>query len=87
MSTNFFTNENENSLFRKFNGAFENITNFYALHVSVRYFKTLENSDIGGYLLKAGFKNTGRTGFQALRFNLRRGKGDSAGFLAWGGGV
>jgi len=40
MSSKFFTNEHENSLFKKFNGAFENIANLYAFHAVVGYFRS-----------------------------------------------
>jgi len=39
MSTKFFTNEPNNSLFKKFTGAFENIANLYAFHAVVGYFR------------------------------------------------
>lgn len=40
MSTKFFTNEPNNSLFKKFTGAFENIANLYAFHAVVGYFRS-----------------------------------------------
>jgi len=52
MSTNFFTNENENSLFRKFTGAFENIANLYAFHAVVGYFRSSGYFAIRDHLLK-----------------------------------
>jgi superfamily II DNA/RNA helicase len=39
MSTKFFTNEPNNSLFKKFTGAFDNIANLYAFHAVVGYFR------------------------------------------------
>ncbi|MCX6222597.1 MAG: helicase-related protein [Bacteroidia bacterium] len=39
MSSKFFTNETDNSLFKKFVGAFENIANLYAFHAVVGYFR------------------------------------------------
>jgi hypothetical protein len=37
VSTKFFTNENGNSLFKKFKGAFEHISDLYAFHAVVGY--------------------------------------------------
>jgi hypothetical protein len=39
LSTKFFTNENGNSLFKKFKGAFEHISDLYAFHAIVGYFR------------------------------------------------
>src|SRR5688572_26055343 len=39
LSTKFFTNENGNSLLKKFNGAFEHIANLFAFHAVVGYFR------------------------------------------------
>jgi superfamily II DNA/RNA helicase len=39
MPSKFFTNDPDNSLFRKFTGAFENIANLYAFHAVVGYFR------------------------------------------------
>ncbi|MBE0662298.1 MAG: helicase [Bacteroidales bacterium] len=52
MTTNFFTNENDNSLFRKFTGAFENIANLYAFHAVVGYFRSSGYFAIRDHLLK-----------------------------------
>ncbi len=38
-TSKFFTNENGNSLIKKFNGAFEHIANLYAFHAVVGYFR------------------------------------------------
>jgi len=40
MSTKFFTNEGQNSLIKKFRGAFENLDNIYAFHAVVGYFRS-----------------------------------------------
>ncbi|NOT50044.1 MAG: helicase [Chitinophagaceae bacterium] len=40
MSTKFFTNDNGNSLLKKFRGAFEHIANIYAFHAVVGYFRS-----------------------------------------------
>jgi superfamily II DNA/RNA helicase len=52
MNTNFFTNEKENSLFRKFNGAFDNIANLFAFHAVVGYFRSSGYFAIRERLLK-----------------------------------
>lgn len=40
MSTKFFTNEGDNSLLKKFKGAFEHIADIYAFHAVVGYFRS-----------------------------------------------
>ena len=40
MQTKFFTNENGNSLLKKFTAAFEHIANIYAFHAVVGYFRS-----------------------------------------------
>lgn len=40
MSTKFFTNESDNSVFDKFKGIIENMSNLYALHAVVGYFRS-----------------------------------------------
>lgn len=52
MSTKFFTNENGNSLFKKFKGAFENIANIQAFHAVVGYFRASGYFPIREHLLK-----------------------------------
>ncbi len=52
MSSNFFTNENGNSLFRKFTGVFENVANLYAFHAVVGYFRSSGYFAIRDHLLK-----------------------------------
>lgn len=52
MNTNFFTNEGDNTLLRKFNGAFENIANLYAFHAVVGYFRSSGYFAIRKHLLK-----------------------------------
>lgn len=52
MSTKFFTNREENSLFKKFNGAFENISNIYAFHAVVGYFRASGYFPIREHLLR-----------------------------------
>jgi len=54
MSSKFFTNEPENSLFKKFTGAFENIANLYAFHAIVGYFRASGYFAIRDYLVKLG---------------------------------
>jgi superfamily II DNA/RNA helicase len=39
MSTNFFTNQDDNSLLKKFNGVFEKFSDLYAFHAVVGYFR------------------------------------------------
>lgn len=39
MSSHFFTNQDENSLLRKFGGVFEKLSNLYAFHAVVGYFR------------------------------------------------
>lgn len=51
MSTKFFTNREENSLFKKFNGAFEHI-NIHAFHAVVGYFRASGYFPIREHLLK-----------------------------------
>lgn len=52
MSSKFFTNQPDNSLFKKFNGAFENIANLYAFHAVVGYFRSSGYFRIREHLLK-----------------------------------
>ncbi len=52
MSTKFFTNENGNSLFKKFIGAFEHIANMHAFHTVVGYFRASGYFPIREHLLK-----------------------------------
>ena len=52
MSTKFFTNENGNSLFKKFTGAFEHIANMHAFHAVVGYFRASGYFPIREHLLK-----------------------------------
>lgn len=52
MSTKFFTNENGNSLLKKFKGAFEHIANIYAFHAVVGYFRSSGYFSIREHLLK-----------------------------------
>lgn len=52
MSTKFFTNEHNNSLFKKFTGAFENIANLYAFHAVVGYFRASGYFKIRDHLSK-----------------------------------
>jgi superfamily II DNA/RNA helicase len=52
MSTKFFTNEGENSLLRKFKGAFEHIANIYAFHAVVGYFRSSGYFSIRAHLHK-----------------------------------
>lgn len=52
MSTKFFTNENGNSLYKKFTGAFEHIANIYAFHAVVGYFRASGYFPIREHLLK-----------------------------------
>ena len=52
MSTKFFTNEIDNSLFKKFTGAFENIANLYAFHAVVGYFRASGYFSIREHLVK-----------------------------------
>lgn len=52
MSLKFFTNELDNSLFKKFTGAFENIANLYAFHAVVGYFRSSGYFKIREHLLK-----------------------------------
>lgn len=52
MSTKFFTNEIDNSLFKKFTGAFENIANLYAFHAVVGYFRSSGYFAIRDHLAK-----------------------------------
>ena len=40
MSSKFFTNELDNSVFDKFKGIIENMNNLYALHAVVGYFRS-----------------------------------------------
>ncbi len=40
MSSNFFTNSNENTLFNKFSGIFEHMKDVYAFHAVVGYFRS-----------------------------------------------
>lgn len=52
MSTKFFTNENGNSLLKKFKGAFEHIADIYAFHAVVGYFRSSGYFSIREHLLK-----------------------------------
>ena len=52
MSSKFFTNETDNSLFKKFTGAFENIANLYAFHAVVGYFRASGYFAIRQHLVK-----------------------------------
>jgi len=52
MSTKFFTNREDNSLFKKFKGAFEHITNIYAFHAVVGYFRSSGYFPIREHLLR-----------------------------------
>lgn len=52
MSTKFFTNENGNSLFKKFTGAFEHIASIHAFHAVVGYFRASGYFPIREHLLK-----------------------------------
>lgn len=52
MSTKFFTNENGNSLLKKFTGAFEHIANMHAFHAVVGYFRASGYFPIREHLLK-----------------------------------
>ena len=54
MSTKFFTNEPNNSLFKKFTGAFENIANLYAFHAVVGYFRASGYFALRDHLKKLG---------------------------------
>ena len=40
MSTKFFTNNIENTVFQKFKGIFENMKDIYAFHAVVGYFRS-----------------------------------------------
>jgi len=40
MSTKFFTNKTENTIFDKFKGIFENMANIYSFHAVVGYFRS-----------------------------------------------
>ena len=40
MSTKFFTNDQDNTLFKKFSGIFENMKDIYAFHAVVGYFRS-----------------------------------------------
>ncbi|MDX2047589.1 MAG: helicase-related protein [Chitinophagaceae bacterium] len=51
MSTKFFTNENGNSLLKKFKGAFEHIADIYAFHAVVGYFRSSGYFSIRQHLL------------------------------------
>lgn len=52
MSTKFFTNTGENTLFKKFEGAFEHLANLYAFHAVVAYFRSSGYFAIRNHLLK-----------------------------------
>jgi superfamily II DNA or RNA helicase len=52
MSSKFFTNETDNSLFKKFIGAFENIANLYAFHSVVGYFRASGYFSLREHLIK-----------------------------------
>lgn len=52
MSTKFFTNENGNSLLKKFKGAFEHIADIYAFHAVVGYFRSSGYFSIREHLLR-----------------------------------
>ena len=52
MSTKFFTNESNNSLFKKFTGAFDHIANLYAFHAVVGYFRASGYFKIRDHLAK-----------------------------------
>lgn len=54
MSTKFFTNEPNNSLFKKFTGAFDNIANLYAFHAVVGYFRASGYFSLREHLVKLG---------------------------------
>ncbi len=54
MSSKFFTNETDNSLFKKFTGAFENIANLYAFHAVVGYFRASGYFALREHLIKLG---------------------------------
>jgi hypothetical protein len=54
MSTKFFTNETDNSLFKKFAGAFENIANLYAFHAVVGYLRASGYFALREHLIKLG---------------------------------
>jgi len=54
MSTNFFTNQDDNSLLKKFKGVFEKVSNLYAFHAVVGYFRASGYFAIRDYLLKLG---------------------------------
>ncbi|MCC7301112.1 MAG: DEAD/DEAH box helicase family protein [Bacteroidia bacterium] len=52
MSTNIFTNEGENSLLKKFNGVFDNMTNLYAFRAVVGYFRASGYFAVREHLMK-----------------------------------
>ncbi len=52
MSTKFFTNEGDNSVLRKFKGAFEHIADIYAFHAVVGYFRSSGYFSIREHLQK-----------------------------------
>ncbi|HUB62634.1 MAG TPA: hypothetical protein VL978_18090, partial [Puia sp.] len=52
MSTKFFTNVEGNSLLKKFNGAFEHLSNIYAFHAVVGFFRSSGYFSIRDHLLK-----------------------------------
>ena len=52
MATKFFNNENGNSLFKKFTGAFEHIANMHAFYAVVGYFRASGYFPIREHLLK-----------------------------------
>lgn len=52
MSTKFFTNENGNSLLKKFKGAFEHIAGMHAFHAVVGYFRASGYFPIREHLLQ-----------------------------------
>ena len=52
MSTKFFTNREDNSLFKKFKGAFDHMANIYAFHAVVGYFRASGYFPIREYLHK-----------------------------------
>ncbi len=54
MSTHFFTNQEGNSLLKKFRGVFEKVSNLYVFHAVVGYFRASGYFEIRDHLLKLG---------------------------------
>tara|TARA_R100001143_G_C3361001_1_gene135708 strand:- start:16238 stop:19510 length:3273 start_codon:yes stop_codon:yes gene_type:complete len=54
MSSNFFTNQEGNSLLKKFRGVFKKVSNLYAFHAVVGYFRASGYFAIREHLLKLG---------------------------------